>query len=207
MTKLSDTQAIVLSAAARRPDGNVLPLPGSLRGGAATKVVAALPARGVIREQALDSDQKADAAINTIWRNDEEGRAILLRISATGHEAAGKVTALVAGDAPAATAAPEAAASGTDVSARAAEANAPQRHAAGRTDSTAGPASTDTGSRGTGLSEPARGDEAGAADRYAPAAGRRDHRADRRGDRLAAPHGAGCPRRGTDEEAGAGRHF
>ena len=47
MTKLSDTQVIILSAAAQRPDGNVLPLPGSLRGGAATKVVAALLARGL----------------------------------------------------------------------------------------------------------------------------------------------------------------
>ncbi len=42
MTKLSDTQVIILSAAAQRTDGNLLPLPGSLRGGAATKVVAAL---------------------------------------------------------------------------------------------------------------------------------------------------------------------
>ena len=31
MTKLSDTQVIILSAAAQRPDGNVLPLPGSPR--------------------------------------------------------------------------------------------------------------------------------------------------------------------------------
>ena len=36
MTKLSDTQVIILSAAAQHADGNVLPLPGSLRGGAAT---------------------------------------------------------------------------------------------------------------------------------------------------------------------------
>jgi hypothetical protein len=27
MTKLSDTQAIILAAAAQRPDGNILPLP------------------------------------------------------------------------------------------------------------------------------------------------------------------------------------
>ena len=40
MTKLSDTQAIILSAAAQRADGNVLPLAGSLRWGAAVKVVA-----------------------------------------------------------------------------------------------------------------------------------------------------------------------
>ena len=69
MTKLSDTQSIILSAAAQRADGNVLPLPGSLRGGAAIKVVGALLARGLIREQVVDSPRKADAALNTIWRN------------------------------------------------------------------------------------------------------------------------------------------
>ena len=50
MTKLSDTQAILLSAATQRADGNLLPLPGSLRGGVATKVVAALLARGRRRD-------------------------------------------------------------------------------------------------------------------------------------------------------------
>ena len=35
MTKLSDTQVAVLLPAAQRPDGTLLPLPGSLRGGAA----------------------------------------------------------------------------------------------------------------------------------------------------------------------------
>ena len=37
MTKLSDTQLVILSAATQREDRNVLPLPGSLRGGAAAK--------------------------------------------------------------------------------------------------------------------------------------------------------------------------
>ena len=74
MTKLSDTQSIILSAAAQRADGNVLPLPGSLRGGAATKVVGALLARGLIREHVVDSPRKADAAMNTIWRNLRAGR-------------------------------------------------------------------------------------------------------------------------------------
>src|SRR5690606_2383161 len=69
MSKLSDTQAIILSAAAQRADGNVLPLPGSLRGGAATKVVAALLARGLIREHVIDSPRKADPALNRVWRN------------------------------------------------------------------------------------------------------------------------------------------
>ena len=65
MSKLSDTQAIVLSAASQRADGNLLPLPGSLRGGAAAKVVAALLARGLAEERVLDRTVKADAALST----------------------------------------------------------------------------------------------------------------------------------------------
>ena len=57
MSKLSDTQAIILSAASQRADGNLLPLPGSLRGGAAAKVIAALLARGfavrAVRDRAM----------------------------------------------------------------------------------------------------------------------------------------------------------
>ena len=56
MTKLSDTQAILLSAAAQRADGNLLPLPGTLRGGAAVKVVGALLARGLAREEVTEPD-------------------------------------------------------------------------------------------------------------------------------------------------------
>ena len=90
MTKLSDTQSIILSAAAQRADGNVLPLPGSLRGGAATKVVGALLARGLIREHIVDSPRKADAAMNTVWRNLEpDGRGVLLFITAAGADAIG----------------------------------------------------------------------------------------------------------------------
>ena len=91
MTKLSDTQAILLSAAAQRADGNLLPLPGSLRGGAAGKVVGALLARGLIREHIVDSPRKADAAINTIWRNlpGPDGRGVLLYITAAGADAIG----------------------------------------------------------------------------------------------------------------------
>lgn len=48
MTKLSDTQLVILNAAAQREDRNVLPLPGSLRGGAAAKVVGALLSRGLM---------------------------------------------------------------------------------------------------------------------------------------------------------------
>ena len=89
MTKLSDTQLVILSAAAQRKDRNVLPLPGSLRGGAAAKVVGALLKRGLIAEMATDSQTKADAALNRIWRNDEDGRAILLHITDAGLAAIG----------------------------------------------------------------------------------------------------------------------
>lgn len=89
MTKLSDTQLVILSAAAQREDRNVLPLPGSLRGGAAAKVVGALLKRALIAETTTDSRAKADAAFNRIWRNDEEGNAILLHITDAGLAAIG----------------------------------------------------------------------------------------------------------------------
>ena len=50
MTKLSETQSILLLAACQRPDRCALPLPPSLRGGAAQKVVGALLARGLLAE-------------------------------------------------------------------------------------------------------------------------------------------------------------
>ena len=78
MTKLSDTQFVNLSTAAQREDRIVLPLPGSLRGGAAAKVVSALLTRGLIAETTTDIQVTADTALNRVWRNDEDGRAILL---------------------------------------------------------------------------------------------------------------------------------
>jgi DNA-binding MarR family transcriptional regulator len=89
MTKLSDTQLVILGAAAQRDDRNVLPLPGSLRGGAAAKVVGALLSRGLIAQTTTDSQTKADAALNRIWRNDADGRAILLHITDAGLAAIG----------------------------------------------------------------------------------------------------------------------
>jgi hypothetical protein len=89
MTKLSDTQLVILSTAAQREDRNVLPLPGSLRGGAAAKVVGALLSRKLIAETTTDSRTKADAALNRIWRNGEDERAILLHITDAGLAAIG----------------------------------------------------------------------------------------------------------------------
>jgi hypothetical protein len=51
MTKLSDTQLVILGAAVQRADLSVLPLPGSLtvKGGALNKVMDSLRNRGLIR--------------------------------------------------------------------------------------------------------------------------------------------------------------
>jgi hypothetical protein len=100
MTQLSDTQAVILSAAAQRDDRNVLPLPGSLRGGAAIKVVGALLSRGLVAETMTDSRTKADAALNRFWRNDEDGRAVLLHITDEGLAAIGVEPVASASDAP-----------------------------------------------------------------------------------------------------------
>src|SRR5262245_41627391 len=50
MTRLSDTQAVILSAASQRDDGAILPLPEKLKikGGAADKVLGSLKAKGLI---------------------------------------------------------------------------------------------------------------------------------------------------------------
>jgi hypothetical protein len=53
MTRLSDTQAVILSAAAQRDDGAILPLPETLKikGGAVDKVLGSLKTKGLIAHQ------------------------------------------------------------------------------------------------------------------------------------------------------------
>jgi hypothetical protein len=65
MTKLSDTQLVILGAAAQRPDLSVLPLPDSLKlkGGALTKVMHSLRNRGLIR--VLDTDGGPERVVIT----------------------------------------------------------------------------------------------------------------------------------------------
>jgi hypothetical protein len=55
MTRLSDTQAIILSVASQREDGAVLPLPETLKikGGALDNVLDSLKAKGLIDHQGL----------------------------------------------------------------------------------------------------------------------------------------------------------
>ena len=77
MTKLSDTQSVILSAASQRTDRLALPLPKSLKGGAAHKVVNSLIDRGLIKEV------KANRKLN------DEGRVVTLVITDAGLSAIG----------------------------------------------------------------------------------------------------------------------
>ncbi len=84
MTKLSDTQSVILSAAAQRTDRFALPLPKSLKGGAAHKVVNALIDKGLLKEV------KANRKLNDpVWRETDEGRLVTLVITDAGLAAIG----------------------------------------------------------------------------------------------------------------------
>lgn len=84
MTKLSDTQALILSAAAQRPEHIALPLPESLRGGAAAKVVAAMIAKGLLRE--VDANLRRG---EPVWRETGDGHGVTLIATDMGLAAIG----------------------------------------------------------------------------------------------------------------------
>ncbi|PZF78119.1 hypothetical protein DK847_06785 [Aestuariivirga litoralis] len=84
MTKLSDTQSIILSAASQRTDRFALPLPKSLKGGAAHKVVAALVAKGLLKE--VRTNRKLN---DPVWRETDDGRLVTLVITDAGLAAIG----------------------------------------------------------------------------------------------------------------------
>lgn len=84
MTQLSDTQALILSAAAQRPEHIALPLPESLRGGAAAKVVGAMLAKGFLQE--VDADTRKG---EPIWRETGDGHGVTLVATDAGLAAIG----------------------------------------------------------------------------------------------------------------------
>ena len=84
MTKLSDTQAVILSAAAQRDGHNALPLPPNLRGGAAAKVVETMIAKGLIEE--VDANLRGS---EPVWRETGDGHGITLVATRTGLAAIG----------------------------------------------------------------------------------------------------------------------
>ena len=84
MSKLSDTQTIILSAAAQREDRIALPLPDSLRGGAAAKVVGAMLAKGFLEE--VDADLRNG---EPLWRETGDGHGTTLVATDAGLAAIG----------------------------------------------------------------------------------------------------------------------
>jgi hypothetical protein len=84
MSKLTDTQQIILSAASQRDDRGV-ELPANLKGGAARKVVDKLIRAGLLEEV------RAAGAL-PVWRRDDDSGPMALRITKTGRERSGSVT-------------------------------------------------------------------------------------------------------------------
>ena len=84
MTKLSDTQAIILSAAAQRENRIALPLPESLRGGAAAKVIGAMLTKGFLEE--VDADVRKG---EPVWRETGDGHGVTLVATDAGLAAIG----------------------------------------------------------------------------------------------------------------------
>ena len=84
MTQLSDTQALILSAAAQRPERIALPLPESLRGGAATKVVRTMIAKGLLKE--VDANLRRG---EPMWRETGDGHGVTLVATEAGLAAIG----------------------------------------------------------------------------------------------------------------------
>ncbi|NGQ93484.1 DUF3489 domain-containing protein, partial [Rhodobacter sp. HX-7-19] len=84
MTQISDTQALILSAAAQRPEHIALPLPDSLRGGAAAKVVGAMLAKGLLQE--VDADLRKG---EPVWRETGDGHGTTLVATDAGLAAIG----------------------------------------------------------------------------------------------------------------------
>jgi hypothetical protein len=69
MTRLTETQSLILSAAAQRPGAVALPLPKGLHGAAAKKVVTMLITRGWLAEVAANP-RSTSARLPTfgVWR-------------------------------------------------------------------------------------------------------------------------------------------
>ncbi len=84
MPKLTDTQLVILSAAAQRQDGAVLPPPKSLKikGGAVTRTLEGLHKKGLLEEKSATRNA-------TAWREGADGRRMMLVITDTGQQVIG----------------------------------------------------------------------------------------------------------------------
>ena len=79
MPKLTDSQLVILAAAANREDRAALPLPKSLKikGGAVTNTLEGLRKNGLLEEKPASRDAAS-------WREGEDGRRMMLVITEAG---------------------------------------------------------------------------------------------------------------------------
>jgi hypothetical protein len=84
MPRLTDTQLVILSSAAKRDDGAALPLPKSLKvqGGPATSILKGLLKHGLVAEQPAPQGVP-------LWREAEDGPRLTLIITDAGRAALG----------------------------------------------------------------------------------------------------------------------
>ena len=79
MTKLTETQTIVLSAGAQRPDNIAMPLPKGLHGAAAKMAVAKMISHGWLQE--VDANLRRG---EPLWREAGDGRGTTLVVTDAG---------------------------------------------------------------------------------------------------------------------------
>lgn len=84
MSNLTDTQLILLSAAAKRAPALLLPLAKGFKGNkaAASRVFAGLIKRGLVAEQTAKADEPS-------WREDKTGQRLTLVLTALGRKTLG----------------------------------------------------------------------------------------------------------------------
>jgi hypothetical protein len=82
MTKLSDSQLVILGKACERADGAVYPVTTKLNGGALAKVLTSLLTKGLIKEVRAKRDE-------TVWRQDDEERNLTLYATPAAFKALG----------------------------------------------------------------------------------------------------------------------
>ncbi|CAA7619723.1 DUF3489 domain-containing protein [Magnetospirillum sp. SS-4] len=84
MTQLSDTQAVILSAACSREGGFLLPITASLKGGAVNMVLNSLIKKELAEEIPAEPGMP-------VWREDEDGTPFTLRATPAAYTALGMV--------------------------------------------------------------------------------------------------------------------
>jgi hypothetical protein len=82
MTKLSDSQLVILNKACERADGAVYPVTTKLNGGALAKVLNSLLTKGLVKEVRAKRGE-------TVWRQDDEERPLTLYATPAAYKALG----------------------------------------------------------------------------------------------------------------------